>query len=72
MSYKWQNYLAFLVYITSQQLKFEVAEKQQTAHKFVQQCWFFQSEGITSKFADMADNIALFTNPFSFPKEKIN
>ncbi len=57
---------------SSQQLKFEVAEKQQTVHKFVQQCWFFQSEAITSKFADQADNIAPFTNPFSFPKEKIN
>jgi len=60
---------------SSQQMKFEVAEKQQsvqTVHKFVQQCWFFQSETITNKFADQADNIAPFTNPFSFPKEKIN
>ena len=59
---------------SSQQLKFEVAEKQQTAHTFVQQCWFFQSEAITSspKFADQADNIAPFTNPFYFHKEKIN
>jgi len=57
---------------SSQQLKFEVAEKQQTADKFVQQCWFFQTEAITSKFADQANNIAPFTNPFCFPKEKIN
>jgi len=56
----------------NEQLKFEVAEKQQTVHKFVQQCWFFQSEAITRKFADQADKIALFTNPFSFLKEKIN
>jgi len=52
-------------------LKFEVAEKQQTVHKFVQQYWFFQSEAVTSKFADQADNIAPFTNLFSFPKEKV-
>ena len=56
---------------SSQQLKFEVAEKQQTVNKFVQQCWFFHSEAKTSKFADQADNIAPFTNPFYFPKEKI-
>ena len=57
---------------SSQQFKFEVAEKQQTVHKYVQQCWFFQSEAITSKFADQADNISPITNPFPFPKEKIN
>jgi len=28
----------------SQQLKFEVAEKQQTVQKFVRQCCFFQSK----------------------------
>ena len=56
----------------SQQLKFEIAEKrhsEQTAHNFVQQCWFFQREAITSKFAYQADNIAPFTNPFSFHKK---
>ena len=59
---------------TSQQLKFEVVEKQQTVHKFVQQCTcsFFQSEARTSKFADQADKIAHFTNPFYFPKETLN
>ena len=46
---------------SSQQLKFEVAEKQQTV-KFVQQCCFFHSEATISKFADQADNIAPFTN----------
>ena len=49
---------------SSQQLKFEVAEKQQTVNKFVQQCCFFHSEATTSKFADQADNIAPFTNHF--------
>jgi len=57
---------------SSQQLKFEVVEKQQTGHKFVQQCSFFQSEARTSKFADQADKIAHFTNPFYFPKETLN
>jgi len=33
---------------SSQQLKFEVAQKQQTVNKFVQQCWFFHSEAKTS------------------------
>ena len=56
----------------SQQLKVEVAEKQQTVKKFVQQCWFFHREARTSKFADQADNIAPFTNPFYFPNEMIN
>ena len=55
---------------SSQQMKFEVAEKQQTVQKFVQQCWFFESEALTSKFADQADNIAPFTNPFPFPKDQ--
>ena len=54
---------------SSEQLQFQVAKKQQTVHKFMQECWFFQSEArpITSKFSDQADNIAPFTNPFSFP-----
>ena len=44
---------------SSQQLKFEVAEKQQTVHKFVQHCMFFQSEAITSKFADQETTLPL-------------
>ena len=70
---KWQNNLAFLVFIKGHlsNWNFEVAEKQQTVNKFVQQCWFFHSEAKSSKFADQADNIARFTNPFYFPKEKI-
>ena len=61
---------------SSQQLKCEVVEKLQRSnkfvHKFVQQCWFFQSKARTSKIADQADNIAHLVNPFYFPKEKIN
>src|SRR6218665_3636487 len=57
---------------SSQQLKSEVAEKQETVHKFVQQCCFFESEARTSKFADQADNIASFTNPlFSQIKDQL-
>jgi len=72
MSYKWESYLAFLVYITGHLNNSNFAEKQQTVHKFVQQCWFFQSEVITSKFGNQSDKIVPFTNPFSFPKEMIN
>jgi len=59
-------------YRSSQQLKFEVIEKQQTVHKFVQQCCYFQSEARTSKFADQADNVGPFTKSFYFLKEKIS
>jgi len=55
----------------SQQLKVEVAEKQQTVKKFVQQFRFFRSEARTSRSADQAKNITPFTNPFYFPKENI-
>jgi len=65
-----QNYLAFFGQsVTSTMEILNITEKQQTVHKFVQQCCFFQSKAITSKFADQADNIAHFKNPFFFLKE---
>jgi len=62
-------------YRSSQQLKFKVTEKQQTVHKFVQQCCFFQNEYRTSNLQIRHTTLPLlqsFTNPFYFPKEKIN